>query len=267
MQPYLPLITSLKDQGRAILDNIEKYVHQPTDSYARMEVQNEIFKLWEVNIAIKFKRLHQVGLTRMYDRYENHKISTNNTNIGHKLERTRWSTSPHPPQIHLKNTRIDILMKKGLSRSYVVVQCTHYQHSILYMHYMHKHKSICIYMVYTNPYMHTYECECMLHIYIWCMHVYIHNACMSIEINVLPLPNHMNVLFWSLASWLWFEYECMQYIYTHHACPLKSTWFHFWYICYFDVIQVVCGLVEALVHWKRSDGWRRYYHHVLRRRL
>ena len=45
MQPYLPLITSLKDQGRAILDNIEKYVHQPTDSYARMEVQNEIFKL------------------------------------------------------------------------------------------------------------------------------------------------------------------------------------------------------------------------------
>ena len=184
-----------------------------------MEVQNDIFKLWEVNIAVESKRLHPVGLTRMYDRYENHKISTNNTNIGHKLERTRWSTSPHPPQIHLKNTRIDILMKKGLSRSYVVVQCTHYQHSILYMHYMHKHKSICIYMVYTNPYMHTYECECMLHTY------------------------------------------------TMHACPFKSTWFHIGYICYFDVIQAIRALVESLVHRKRSGGCRRYYHHMLRRRL
>ena len=32
------------------------------------------------------------------------------------------------------------------------------------------------------------------------------------------------------------------------TASLKSKWFHFRTICYFDVIQAVCGLVEPLVH-------------------
>ena len=44
------------------------------------------------------------------------------------------------------------------------------------------------------------------HIWMWMYVAYIHNACMhasmSIEINVLPLSNHM--LFWCHSNYLWF---------------------------------------------------------------
>ena len=57
------------------------------------------------------------------------------------------------------------------------------------------------------------------------------------------------------------------FIYITQTCMLKSTWFHIQSICCFHVIQAVCGLVVAIVRRKRSEGWRRWYHHVLCRRL
>ena len=80
MQSYLPFITLLKDQGRAIVDIIfpsqssnttlkNMYINFEVHMLASIEVQNDIFKLGEVNIAIKSKCLHQVELTRKYDWY------------------------------------------------------------------------------------------------------------------------------------------------------------------------------------------------------
>ena len=103
MQSYLPFITLLKDQGRAIVDIIfpsqssnttlkNMYINFEVHMLASIEVQNDIFKLGEVNIAIKSKCLHQVELTRKYDWYENHKILTNDTKIWHELE---WTLMIH----------------------------------------------------------------------------------------------------------------------------------------------------------------------------
>ena len=62
MQSYLPFITLLKDQGRAILDIIwfcqsshtreqKKNVNQFRDSYATMGVLNSV-RVWEAHLAM-----------------------------------------------------------------------------------------------------------------------------------------------------------------------------------------------------------------------
>ena len=99
-------------------------------------------------------------------------------------------------------------------------------------------------MVHTHTLTHTYMHTCIhMHAY-----TYIHTCI------------HMHA------------YTYIQHLYIHmdeciHQGPWTSTWFHSQTICDLDVIRAVCALIEFLAMRKRSEGWRRWYHHVLCRRL